>query len=38
MTHLTKEINTVFGSDRYREDADIKSWNRFIGFLGETLE
>ena len=29
---------TVFGSDRYREDADKKSWNRFIQFLGETFE
>ena len=29
---------TVFGSDRYREDADRKSWNRFIGFLAETFE
>jgi len=28
---------TVFGSDRYREDADRKSWQRFIEFLGETL-
>ncbi len=24
---------TVFGSDRYREDADKKSWNRFTEFL-----
>ena len=29
---------TVFGSSRYREDADKKSWNRFIQFLGETFE
>lgn len=28
---------TVFGSDRYREDADKKSWNRFVSFLKETL-
>jgi len=28
---------TVFGDDRYREDADKKSWNRFTKFLGETL-
>ncbi len=26
---------TVFGSDRYREDADKKSWKRFVEFLGE---
>jgi len=29
---------TVFGSDRYREDADNKSWKRFIDFLGEILK
>jgi dienelactone hydrolase len=29
---------TVFGSDRYREDADRKSWSRFTAWLGETLE
>lgn len=29
---------TVFGSDRYREDADKKSWQRFIQFLDETLK
>lgn len=29
---------TVFGSDRYREDADKKSWKRFTGFLAETLK
>jgi dienelactone hydrolase len=29
---------TVFGSDRYREDADKKSWKRFIEFLAETLD
>ena len=28
---------TVFGTDRYREDADKKSWQRFTGFLKETL-
>lgn len=28
---------TVFGSERYREDADKKSWKRFTEFLGETL-
>ncbi len=28
---------TVFDSDRYREDADRKSWKRFTGFLEETL-
>ena len=28
---------TVFGSDRYREDADVKSWKRFTGFLEETF-
>lgn len=28
---------TVFGSDRYREDADNKSWKRFLAFLAETL-
>jgi dienelactone hydrolase len=29
---------TVFGSDRYREDADRKSWKLFGDFLGETLQ
>jgi len=29
---------TVFGSDRYREDADKKSWKRFAAFLEETLK
>ncbi|BDQ33708.1 dienelactone hydrolase family protein [Pseudodesulfovibrio portus] len=29
---------TVFGSPRYREDADKKSWARFTGFLEETLK
>jgi dienelactone hydrolase len=28
---------TVFATDRYREDADRKSWRRFIQFLEETL-
>ena len=28
---------TVFGSDRYREDADHKSWQRFVAYLAETL-
>jgi dienelactone hydrolase len=28
---------TVFGSDRYREDADKKSWERLKDFLAETL-
>jgi dienelactone hydrolase len=29
---------TVFGGDRYREDADKKSWERFTGYLDETLQ
>lgn len=29
---------TVFGSDRYREDADKKSWRRFTEFLSDTLK
>jgi dienelactone hydrolase len=29
---------TVFGQDRYRADADQKSWNRFTAWLGETLD
>jgi len=29
---------TVFGSDRYREDADRKSWKRFTDFLSEVFE
>ncbi|MGA8242561.1 MAG: dienelactone hydrolase family protein [Desulfobacterales bacterium] len=29
---------TVFGGDRYREDADKKSWKRFTEFLSETLK
>jgi len=29
---------TIFGSDRYRKDADRKSWNRFVSFLDETFE
>ncbi|MDH3329146.1 MAG: dienelactone hydrolase family protein, partial [Desulfobulbaceae bacterium] len=28
---------TVFDSDRYREDADKKSWKRFTEFLADTL-
>lgn len=28
---------SVFGSPRYREDADRKSWKRFTDFLAETL-
>lgn len=28
---------TVFGTDRYREDADKKSWLRFTQFLGQIL-
>jgi dienelactone hydrolase len=29
---------TVFGSNRYREEADKESWKRFSAFLGETLD
>ncbi|MFP4381348.1 MAG: dienelactone hydrolase family protein [Candidatus Sumerlaeia bacterium] len=29
---------TVFGSDRYREDADKKSWRRFTEFLDRVLK
>jgi dienelactone hydrolase len=29
---------TVFGSDRYREEADKQSWRRFMSFLAETLD
>lgn len=29
---------TVFGADRYRADADKKSWQRFTAFLDETLK
>ncbi len=29
---------TVFGSGSYREDADRKSWQRFVDFLKETLQ
>ena len=29
---------TVFGSDRYRKDADEKSWKRFGEFLSEVLK
>jgi dienelactone hydrolase len=28
---------TVFGFERYREDADHKSWQRFVTYLQETL-
>jgi dienelactone hydrolase len=28
---------TVFGSERYRKDADMKSWRRFSEFLADTL-
>ena len=28
---------TVLGADRYRKDADEKSWTRFIAFLKEML-
>ncbi len=28
---------TVFGTDRYRQEADRQSWNRFVRFLQETL-
>jgi len=28
---------TVFGSGRYHEEADRKSWQRFVDFLGDTL-
>lgn len=29
---------TVFGSERYREDADMKSWKRFTEFLAESTQ
>lgn len=29
---------TVFGSERYRKDADEKSWRRFLEYLEETLD
>lgn len=29
---------TVFGSPRYRKNADMKSWNRFTEFLKDTLK
>lgn len=29
---------TVFDTERYREDADKKSWQRFTDFLGDTLK
>lgn len=28
---------TIFGSERYREDADKKSWQRFTGYLRELI-
>ncbi|MBV5279152.1 MAG: dienelactone hydrolase family protein [Campylobacteraceae bacterium] len=28
---------SVFGTERYKEDADRKSWDRFVGYLKETL-
>jgi dienelactone hydrolase len=28
---------SVFGSDRYRKDADEKSWQRFLDYLAQTL-
>jgi dienelactone hydrolase len=28
---------SVFGSDRYRADADRKSWKRFTEYLDDTL-
>jgi len=28
---------SVFGTDRYRKDADTKSWMRFAEFLDQTL-
>jgi dienelactone hydrolase len=33
----TPHAFTVFGSDRYRKNADKKSWQRFTEFLAETL-
>jgi dienelactone hydrolase len=29
---------TVLGSNRYREDADKKSWKRFTEYLVETVD
>jgi len=29
---------TVFDSERYRKDADQKSWTRFMEFLDKTLK
>ena len=29
---------TVFGSNRYQEEADQKSWQRFVDYLGKTLK
>jgi dienelactone hydrolase len=28
---------SVFGTDRYREDADRKSWQRFLDYLDQTF-
>ena len=33
-----KHAFTVFGSNRYQEAADKKSWKRFTEFLGDTLK
>jgi dienelactone hydrolase len=33
-----KHAYTVFGSNRYQEEADKKSWKRFTGFLTDTLK
>ena len=33
-----KHAFTVFGSNRYQEAADKKSWKRFTKFLAETLK
>jgi dienelactone hydrolase len=33
-----KHAFTVFGSNRYQEAADKKSWKRFTGFLTDTLK
>lgn len=29
---------TVFGGQRYQESADKKSWQQFLGFIGDTLQ
>lgn len=34
----TPHAFTVFGSDRYRKEADEQSWGRFVRFLDETLQ